>query len=388
MKKIILFILTIVSYFLFNFVNIKAYDSVCNGGEIYADGGKYKVCEGYVYLKPSEKKHSSHLVADVGVEYKTGKILYVGKIDGIDTFYSSGFNYYGVVYDDGPFSNKDSYSDLSINGIIDYSGKFEDNIFIDQSKGSFINFYNEVGNYLIRHYVGGKVDTVIKVVVASKKDFDLGVSSIKYNGYNIGENSVIFDEKGELAFNFSGGKYGFGKFVEITINKCEMKKSYSHTLIVKNEELSSCLKLNDSNIVSVNLYDGLGKSKKFNYSFPIVSDKLKITLENSVSKLITTSRRIVIKAKAGIGDVLDASNCLYYWSENANDKLTYKDFMSNYELSNNKGSYATNNAVILRHSEGTYYLYALAKDSSGEIAVVRSDEYILKKDESLNKATV
>ena len=61
--------------------------------------------------------------------------------------------------------------------------------------------------------------------------------------------------------------------------------------------------------------------------------------------------------------------------------------MSNYEKSENKGSYSSNNAVILRDSNGTYYLYALARDSSGQSVVLRSDEYILEKGKMVNKVT-
>ena len=101
------------------------------------------------------------------------------------------------------------------------------------------------------------------------------------------------------------------------------------------------------------------------------------------SEVISSSRRIVINAIAGKGKQLNENLSLYYWSKNPNDGLNYSDFMVNYEKSENKGTYNSTSGVILRNEEGTYYLYALAKDGNSEI-VVRSDEYVLKKKEKLN----
>mgnify|MGYP003295653248 CR=1 FL=1 len=61
--------------------------------------------------------------------------------------------------------------------------------------------------------------------------------------------------------------------------------------------------------------------------------------------------------------------------------------MSNYENSLYKGRYTSSKGVILRDTEGTYYLYALAKDDDSSL-VVRSDEYILKKGTKINKVII
>ena len=61
--------------------------------------------------------------------------------------------------------------------------------------------------------------------------------------------------------------------------------------------------------------------------------------------------------------------------------------MSNYEKSENKGSYSGNKGVILREKEGTYYLYALAVDNDSQV-VVRSDKYVLKMKDKLNRIIV
>ena len=58
--------------------------------------------------------------------------------------------------------------------------------------------------------------------------------------------------------------------------------------------------------------------------------------------------------------------------------------MTNYSLSEYKGRYSSNKGVILRNSDGVYYLYVLAKDNESAI-VVRSDEYVLKNKERLTK---
>jgi hypothetical protein len=110
-------------------------------------------------------------------------------------------------------------------------------------------------------------------------------------------------------------------------------------------------------------------------------------MENSVSKLETSSRRILVNAKAGNGKTLNEKYSLYYWSTNPSDNLDYDSFMENYNKSMYKGAYSSSKGVILRNTVGTYYLYALAKDDDSTL-VVRSDEYILKESKTLNKIII
>ena len=136
--------------------------------------------------------------------------------------------------------------------------------------------------------------------------------------------------------------------------------------------------------MSLTVYNGFNKGKTFKYSFSLNSNDVSIKLENSVSAIETSSRRLVIKAYAGSGKTLDTHYNLYYWSKNPDDKLTYQDFMTNYEASKNKGNYNESRGVILRETVGVYYLYALAKDDDSTV-VVRSDEYVLKEEARLTK---
>ena len=107
--------------------SVSAYGNMCDGEEILSNKNNFKVCNENVYLNKDDISNSSFLKAEVDFKYKKGKLVYAGKIDGIDTFYSSGFNYYGVVYDAGLLDSGSTYSDLSINGEMVYNGKNTEN---------------------------------------------------------------------------------------------------------------------------------------------------------------------------------------------------------------------------------------------------------------------
>ena len=394
MKLINRFLMLFVAFLMFVLlenVNVKAtYSDVCDGEQIKASSGTYTRCDNKnIYLMMNDINKSSYIVANRDVEIKN-QLLYAGKIDGLDTFYSLAFNYYSVIYDNRNLfnSNDNVYSDISINGEVVYSGKFEDNILIDESKSFFVKaFYDEKGTYLIRQYIGNKVYSAIRVIVVDDKDLNITVSNAKYGTELLGENDLIYDSSNNLSFAVNGGQYGFGNYVNVKINECSKSVVFNKNLIITSEVINGCLKQNDNNTVSLTILNGLGEEKKYDYKFYLYGANVSIKLEDSVSDVITTSRRIVVKASPGLGNSLDEEACLYYWSTNANDKLTYEDFMTNYELSENKGRYTSNKGVILRDSYGTFYLYALAKDNENSI-VVRSNEYILKKNTRINNTNL
>ena len=386
MKKILIFISIFASFILFNDSKVKAYSDTCDVGEIYSVNGTYKLCgSNNIYLMENNKELSSFVVATRGVSNRDGKVFYAGKVGGVDTFYSSGFNFYGVVYDDkGLFtSNNNVWSDISINGIVVYSGEFEDNALLDESKKGFIEYYNEVGTYLIRQYVGGNVENAIKVIVVSRNDIDVNVEEAKF-GDSLLEDINLSYSQSNLSFKFTGGTYGFGQKVALSVNGCKMTVPFRNSLVVDYDLFGSCLLPNEFNTVSLTVYNGFDNGKTFKYLFSLHSSSVSIKLEASFSDVVTTSKRILISANAGMNAKLDEDYCLYYWSKSANDGLTYDEFMANYELSEHKGTYSSNKGVILRDSSGTYYLYALAKDDNST-KVVRSDKYELKKSKRVNK---
>lgn len=368
--------------------NVMAYEEFCSGGELFSDSeNMYYTCDRQVYLNKSNKDNSSYILGDRGFKITPGKVMYAGEIDGYHTFYATGFHYYSIVYDDGAFSNNDMYSDLTFEGVVVYTGQFSDNILVDQSGRYLINYYNEPGEYIIRQFIGKKVSDVIRVIVVEKTDLSLGVKHVFYNDVDVKYYQSMYDEDAGFAFLFNGGKYGFGEKVIIKVNDCLFEKKFKPDLKLKSQKLQECLILNGSNSVSLTLYDGLERKKDFNYNFKLNSSEMVITLDDSVSKLVTSSRRVLVNSYAGYGNELDESYNLYYWSKSSSDKLTYEDFMSNYSSSEHSGSYSQNNGVILRDSDGVYYLYVLAKDTLGNSLVVRSEEYVLKRHQILNKAT-
>lgn len=384
MKRVIVLIIFFALFIMFDNEFVKAYDNVCNKGKIQSNENVFKNCGNNNIFLMSDKSNSSYIVASKNFDSDL-EIIYAGKVNGIDTFYARQFSYYSVTYDDrGIFTYKnDIYSDLSINGVVFYSGKFEGNMLVNQSKSGFVgSFYNEVGTYLIRQFIGDDLVKAIRVIIPSKNDVDLSVIEAKY-GNDIASGNIPYSAS-NLSFEIGGGRYGFLEKADLSVNDCKFRIDFEKNLIVKNELFNHCLKSNEHNVVVLDVYNSLKRSKSFKYIFKLGSNSASIKLENTVSSSVTTSRRIVIDADAGMGNVLDDEYCLYYWSKNPDDKLTYDDFMTNYELSEHKGHYSSGKGVILRDSYGTYYLYALAKDDNSAV-VVRSEEYVLTRTKRITR---
>lgn len=362
------------------------YSEVCVNGEILAQDSTYKKCgRNIIYLYEEDKKHSSYIISNKEYGSKD-QILYAGVVDGLDTFYASRFDFYSVVYDDrGLFtSSENMWADIAINGETVYDGAFKDNTLIDNSFEGFLTMYNEVGTYIVRQYISQKVVKAIRIIVVSPKDYDLYVAEA-----SLGEESLLSSEvsesTGDLFFAITGGKYGFAEDVIVNVNTCEIKMKFDKNLVVPYSYFDGCLVKNDHNEVDVTIANGLNQQITINFDFKLVGNSVSIKLENSISSVATTSsRRVVITPSAGKGNTLNEEYNLYYWSTSKNDGLTYEDFMTNYEKSSNKGSYTSSKGVILRNEEGTYYLYALAKDDTS-VTVVRSDEYVLTKNKRVNR---
>lgn len=359
------------------------YSEVCKGDQVETNSIEYSKCDdSIIYLLPGNK-HSSYIVSIEDNSYNK-QILYAGKQNGLDTFYTGRFNLYHVVYDDrGLFTSDENYwMDLSINGAIRYTGEFNDNMLVDESETGF-TVYNEVGTYILRQYYKGKMVSAIRVIVVDRFDTDLFINKAFYGDSDLESNEVIKNSN-NLVFDISGGKYGFDPIAKLSVNSCDMELMFSKQLIIDYGEFSHCLLDNDKNKIVVTLKNGLNMESVFTYKFKLVGEHVSIKLVNSISTLATSSRRILIKASAGKDSELDTNYSLYYWSKNPNDGLNYSDFMTNYEKSENKGTYTSSAGVILRNEEGTYYLYALAKDGNSEV-VVRSDEYVLTNKRVVNK---
>jgi len=387
-KGIVILSLVFFAFFL-NFIldaeNIKAvdYNALCND-KIEANDGIYGKCgNNNIYLTDSVSK-SSYFVSTLNL-YDDAQILYAGKVGGLDTFYSMGFHYYGVIYDDrGLFTSDDNYwSDISLNGVLIYEGKINDSFLVEQSKTSPVRFYGEAGTYLIRQYKGKKLIKAVKVIVANERDYGIEIEKVQYGDKTVGLDYLV-GKSDDVKFFISGGVYGYGDKIKISINECEFIKKFNVNLTIKNQEIRECLTYNEKNSMSLTVYNGFNKGKTFKYNFNLNSNNVSIKLESSINAIETSSRRLVVKAYAGSGKTLDEKYNLYYWSKNPNDNLTYESFMTNYELSENKGTYTDSRGVILRETVGVYYLYALAKDDDSTV-VVRSDEYVLKEETRLTK---
>lgn len=385
MKKKNYFILILFSLFCSFFfdgdkVGAVNYSYVCNE-TIDAKSGKYGACGNKNIFLIKDTRKSSYLVSSLKL-YDGAQIVYAGKVGNIDTFYALNFQYFSVIYDDrGLTTGKEDYwSEVARNGIVIYSGWFKDTI-LDDSETKPVVKFKEVGEYIIKQYIGNSVVKTIRVNIISKKSYDIFVSNPKYGSENI-NSGVITSFNENLTFDITGGQYGFGKTVDVEVNDCKFSVQFSKNLKINNSKFRNCLRYNINNNISLTISNGLNISKTFKYFFLINSSSVAIRLSNSVAATETSSRRIEIIATAGVGKNLDRKYNLYYWSKSPNDSLNYNDFMTNYENSDYRGSYTDGRGVILRDAVGTYYLYALAKDDDSTV-VVRSDKYILKKDDKL-----
>lgn len=383
MKRIIVMFASLIFCFLVDSFEVEAYDyhSVCKE-KISAENGTYGKCgDNHIYLI-DDMERSSHFVSTLKLRDES-QILYAGKIDGIDTFYSNGFYYYSVIYDNQKIGQTDMnyWTDIILDNVLIYDSSFKD-IIMDQSKDFPVYFIKKKGTYLIRQHVGNEIVNVIKMIVIDKKDYSLDVEDVKYDGKNINSGKLI-GINGDLSFSLTGGKYGFNKTIKVEVNSCSSIVEYSKNIVVSNDKFRACLKYNVNNKIDITVSNGLGNKRVFSYNLKLLSNDVSISLENSVSAVETSSRRIVINAKAGTGKKLNENLSLYYWSKSANDGLNYQDFLKNYDESRYRGIYSADKGVILRNTVGTYYLYALAVDDDS-IVVVRSDEYILKKKDRLN----
>ena len=385
MKKLIAFAVSFLFFCFFFEGNVKAidYNFICMD-EIHSNKSNYKLCGRENIFLINDKQKSSYFISTLDI-YGDEQTLYAGKVDGVDTFYTLRFFYYSMIYDDrGASTSSNNYwSDIILNNVLIYSGEIKDNFFVNQTKRERVVEYALTGTYLIRQHVGSKIIKTIRIIIPEKKDYGMSIDSAMYGDKDIGDSNLIEKNK-DLIFAISGGEYGFLNNVEVSVNECSFNVAFEHLLKINNNHFAKCLKYNENNKVSLVLYNGFNQSKQFKYSFMLHSNKVSIKLENSVSAIETSSRRILIQSYAGNGKQIDEQYNLYYWSKNANDALTYKDFLSNYETSEYKGVYTNNRGVILRDEEGTYYLYALAKDDDSTI-VVRSDKYILKEKDKLNR---
>lgn len=393
MRKLLVVFSVLFSSFilaLFDFTSVSAadYSSVCADSSVSLEEGYIRRCgNNYIYIDMNNKDKSSYFVSTNSIDSNL-QLLYVGDVDGVETFYSYGFYYFGTIYDERNFEyyKGDYWTSISIDGVRIYDGKFEDSWFLNNTKNERMIFYNEKGEYLIHQYANGKAYKTVKVIVVSEKDYDMSINSIKYGDKVVGVDSLVVNDS-DLVIDIGKNKYGYEKNADISVNECEISTRFSNNLVVDNSKFQSCLIHNGNNKLDITLYNGFGKKKVFKYSFYLASEKITIDLENSVSEMVTSSRRILINAKSGLGKELDSKYNLYYWSENPNHDLTYESFMSNYESSEYKGNYSSSKGVILRDTEGTYYLYALAKDEDSSL-VVRSDEYVLKKSSKINKVII
>ena len=342
-------------------------------------GTNFYDCGNFVYTYPEDREHSSKLYAK---DY-TQRVVYAGEKDGYSVFYTNGLRYYNVTYDDRSSENNNIWSNIVNSGELLFDGSFEDTWLLDESHEGFFRdpYILKNGTYVIRQYHNDGKEyrkiIVYSVMGLDSNKYKANIKNFVYDGEVIESNSIkeVLDLKRNLSIYFDSA---FGiESISIKINGTEINEYVIEgNLITLNNKINSYFKKGEVNSIAINAKNYLGVEVNEIYRLNVLNNSVSIEFSSISSQVVSSSRRILISAHAGIGKNLDTDYCWYYWSKNPDDSLEYGDFLINYANSKYKGSYSQDKGVILRNTTGTYYLYALAKDSDSTI-VVRSDGYKL-----------
>jgi len=336
-------------------------------------------CGNFVYTYPEDREHSSKLYA----KDHTQRIVYAGEKDGYSVFYANGFRYYNKTYDDRSLKNNNIWSDITNAGELLFDGSFDDALLLDESHEGFFRdpYILKNGTYIVRQYHkdGKEYRKIIiySVIESESNKYKTNIKEFIYDGEIIGSNMVkeVLDLKQNLSIIFDSA---FGiESISIRVNGVDMNEyNVEGNLITISNKINSYFDKGKINAIEIIAKNYLGVEFKETYKLNVLNNNASISFSSISSQVVSSSRRILISAHAGIGKTLDTDYCWYYWSENPDDSLEYGDFLINYANSKYKGSYSEDKGVILRNITGTYYLYALAKDDDSTI-VVRSDGYKL-----------
>lgn len=330
----------------------------------------------YTYHGPQER--SSIIVTLPG-----RNIVYAGEAEGYSLFYANGFRYYNRTYDDRTSANNNLWTTISREGKLIFSGEFDDSWIVDETHEGFYDEGDPLspGIYeIIQYYNNGEVYKKLIVYNIAKtisNVYNSRILSFEYDGTKIEEDNAVdvIELKDKVSIKI-GSSFGIKK-ISIKVDGVEVKDFANvNGTIVLGSNFNNSLHKGNTNKITVSVENYLGNADTKDYYINALSSNVSINFASISSEVISSSRRIVINANAGIGRKLDKDYCWYYWSTNPNDSLKYEDFLINYAQSEYKGSYSEDKGVILRNTAGTYYLYALAKDEKS-YAVSRSEGYTL-----------
>ena len=367
------FILFVISIFV-NSSRVEAYVG-CN---YKIENTEFYDCGNYVYTYPADYSKSSMIYAMPG-----NNVVYAGEREGYHLFYVNDFRYYNRTYDDRSLKNNNIWTSVSsIYGVV-FSGEFKDSILLDEThEGVYNGGYSiGAGKYeVIQYHQNGEVYS--KLLIYNISDsisniYNTNVKSFDYDGTiiepNVNTDVVELNDKLIVNLNTSFGIKDF--YLKVDGVEVENYRIINNSVIF---DAGFNKYLNKGNVNTIEVYakNYLGTVVNETYFINALSTNVSINFSSISSDVISSSRRIVISAHAGIGKTLDTDYCWYYWSTSANDSLEYEDFLVNYAKSEYKGSYSEDKGVILRNTSGTYYLYALAKDEDSYI-VSRSEGYTL-----------
>ena len=329
-------------------------------------------CGKYAYTYYEAPGYSSKIKAN----RENASILYVGNMDGTELFYASGFRYYNVSHDDRTSADNNLWAVLSSRGRVIYSGEFKDAWQIDDSHEGYYIYalYDEV--YTIRQYSNSGKNLVRQLVVYNYDTGEFSFTNAYFNDVLLGDEvNEVVPLNDDFTIDIQG-RFGV-RSVKVIINGNEIPSTYENgQLKIGSYYINENLVKGEVSKIEITVTDYLGLEETKTYRVLFVNESVSIRLSTMTSVIETTSRRIVIKAIPGKGKSLDTDYCWYYWSTSPDDSLNYDEFLLNYARSDYKGSYSENKGVILRNTNGTYYLYALAKDEDSSV-VIRSEGYVL-----------
>ena len=338
----------------------------------------YYDCGDKIYTYYHDRDHSSIVYALKGTS-----IVYAGMVGEHRVFYTNGFYYFNSTYDDRSSEDNNLWTTLTKEGTMVFSGEFEDSWMLDETHSGYYNEADPVkpGVYeIIQYHKNGEVYRKLLIYNIEKtisKVYKINIDSLFYDDTELPQNVLkdVVELENGVSINVTTS-FGIEKFSMKVNGKNIASYTVEDGCIKIGKKFADFLNKGVSNTIEVYVKNYLGYEDKKVYYINALSNEALISFSSISSEVISSSRRIVVNASAGLGRELDRDYCWYYWSTSPDDSLRYEDFLVNYAKSEYKGSYSKDKGVILRNTTGVYYLYALAKDDES-YTVSRSEGYTL-----------
>ena len=170
-------------------------------------GTDYYDCGSYIYTYHGPNDRSSMVYAAPG-----SNMIYAGDSNGYSLFYAYGIRYYNRTYDDRTSENNNIWTTLSRDGVLLFSGEFDDSIFVDETHEGFYKEGDVLkeGIYeVIQYNQNGKVYKKILIYNVKNnisKVYNTSINDFQYDGTSIKEGEItdIIELHDKVVIKISG----------------------------------------------------------------------------------------------------------------------------------------------------------------------------------------